>query len=132
MENTPASQKLLYNELSWKIIGSAIEVHRALGPGLLESTYSACFAHELACRGLPFDCQRPIAVRYKDLVVEHAFRADFVVGDSIIVELKAVEELNRDHTAQTRNYLRLSGIRVGLIFNFGARNLRQGMRRLVV
>jgi GxxExxY protein len=103
-----------------------------MGPGLLESTYAACFAHELKTRGLRFTAQAPISVEYKDLLVEHAFRADFVVDNCLIVELKAVDELSPLHVAQTLNYLKLSGLRVGLIFNFGARNLRQGMRRVIL
>ena len=121
-----------HRELTWEIIGAAIEVHRTLGSGMLESAYSACLAHEFSHRRLPFVRERPIGLQYKDLTIDHAFRADFVVGDSVLVEIKAVEALAPIHIAQVLTYLRLTKLHVGLIFNFHADHLRRGMKRVVL
>ena len=111
------------------VIGSAIEVHRTLGPGLLESAYEACLAHELGLRGLSFERQTALPIRYKELSVDAAFRIDFIVEGLVLIELKAVSDLLPIHEAQVLTYLRLSRIDVGLLMNFHARLLTSGIRR---
>ena len=128
----PPTAELLYKELTWDIIGAAIEVHRALGPGLLESAYSTCLAHELTLRGLQFERERAISIQYKDVVIECAYRPDFIVAESIIVEAKAVDEISRLHVAQVLTYLRSTKLRLGLLVNFNSHNLRQGLRRVIL
>jgi GxxExxY protein len=113
-----------------EVIGGLIEVHRALGPGLLESTYEACVARELALRGLSVERQAPIPVVYKGAVVDLEYRADLVVEGRILVELKAVERLMPIHQAQVFTYLRLTGLPVALLVNFNVRVLRDGLKRL--
>jgi GxxExxY protein len=112
------------------VIGALVEVHRALGPGLLESVYEACFCHELRLRGLAFERQRPVGIVYKGSIVECGYRIDVLVEGRIIVELKAIERLLPLHTAQILTYMRLSDVSVGLLANFNVTSLRQGLRRL--
>lgn len=119
------------NEIGAIIITAAIEVHRELGPGLLESVYEACLADELERRGLTVQKQLTIPVRYKGRVFDHGFRADLVVNNLLLVELKSVEEIGRAHRKQLQTYLRLSGYRLGYILNFGAPVLRDGIVRAV-
>lgn len=119
------------NTITHKIIGGAIEVHRALGPGLLESAYEACLAFELAERGLKIEQQKPLPVVYKDVQLECGYRLDLLVEDAVIVELKSVSELAPIHKAQVISYLRLSGCNVGLLINFNVEVLKDGVRRLV-
>jgi GxxExxY protein len=114
-----------------EIIGAAIEVHRELGPGLLESAYGACLAVELSSRGLAFERQKPVPVTYKGLVLDCGFRVDLLVEDCIVVELKAVEAITAVHEAQVLTYLRLARLDVGLLINFNVKLLRHGVRRLV-
>lgn len=102
------------------VIGALIEVHRCLGPGLLESAYEACLCAELSERRIPFERQRPVAVRYKGVLVECGYRLDLVVGEGILVELKAVERLLPIHEAQVITYLRLARLSVGLLVNFNS------------
>ena len=123
--------ELLHAELSEQVIASAIEVHRELGPGLLESAYEACLIHELHARGLQVKRQVPVPIRYKGVELEPGFRIDLLVEDRILVELKAVDALSPIHDAQVLTYLKLAGIRVGLLLNFNSTSLRRGMRRLV-
>ncbi len=127
-----AKRKLIHEDLTERVIGAAIEVHRHLGPGLLESAYSDCLAHELTLRGVKFRREVEAPIRYKDLVVEGAYRMDFVVADSVIVEAKAVEKLARLHEAQLLTYLRVSGRHVGLLINFDVPTLKDGIVRLVL
>ena len=122
----------LHTDLTGRILGAAIEVHRTLGPGLLEHAYDACFAHELAARGLAFVRQSPLPVYYRGQRIEAAFRPDFVVDGTVIVELKSVERLLPVHEAQVLTYLRLTRLRVGLLINFDAPLLKHGVRRLRV
>lgn len=117
--------------LTGAIIGAAIEVHRLLGPGLLESAYEAALCHELALRGLPFERQVPVPLRYKDASLPVAFVADLIVSNSIIVELKAVERPNPLHGRQMRTYLRLTTCRYGLVLNFGLERMVDGIERVV-
>ena len=114
------------------VIGAAIEVHRTLGPGLLESTYEECLAYELQLCGVRFERQRPLPVRYKQVSLDCSYRLDLVVQEAVVVELKSVERLEPIHTAQLLTYLRPSGLRVGLLMNFNVPVLRAGLRRLIV
>lgn len=120
------------DKLSQLTIGCAIEVHRVLGPGLLESTYDRCLAHELALAGLRHKTQHPLPVEYKGVHLDCGYRIDVLVEDSLIVELKAVEDLEPIHEAQLLTYLRLSGKHVGLLINFHVPILKQGLRRMVL
>jgi GxxExxY protein len=119
------------NTLTEQIIGAAIEVHRALGPGLLESVCEACLAQELMVRGLRTARQVPLPVRYKGVRVDCGYRVDLWVEGAVIVELKTVAKLEPIHLAQLLSYLRLSGCRVGLVINFNVLQLRSGIRRVV-
>ncbi|WP_394848066.1 GxxExxY protein [Pendulispora brunnea] len=112
------------------VIGACIEVHRYLGPGLLESAYEECVAYELRERGLRFERQRPLPLEYKGVKLECGYRLDLVVEESLIVELKCVERLLPIHEAQLLTYLRLSGLRTGLLVNFREAVLKDGLRRL--
>jgi len=120
------------NEITECVIGAAIAVHRALGPGLLESAYETCLEYELLCRGIPHERQKAIPLLYRGIAVESAYRVDFVVGGRVIVELKAVEHLDHVHTAQVLTYLKLSGCRIGLLINFNVPLLKDGIRRLAL
>ena len=119
------------NEITEEVIGAAIAVHRALGPGLLESAYEACLAYELVQRGLVVERQKSLPVTYRDVKVDCGYRIDLLVEESVVVEPKAVEELGPVHEAQLLSYLKLSGCRVGLLINFNVKVLKQGIRRLV-
>jgi GxxExxY protein len=113
------------------IIGAAIEVHRELGPGLLESTYESCLAYELAERGLKFERQKILPVEYRGICLDCGYRIDLLVENLVIVELKVVEKLAAIHEAQLLSYLKLSGVPIGLLLNFNVMELRHGIRRLV-
>ena len=119
------------NEITEAIIGAAIEVHRVLGPGLLESAYEACLAFELAQRGLRVEQQKPLPVVYREVKLDAGYRLDLVVEDTVIVEIKAVDRLERIHEAQLLSYLRLSGYRIGLLINFNVTLLKNGLKRIV-
>ena len=118
--------------LSDRVIGLAIEVHRQVGPGLLESVYAECLGLELADAGIPFQRQVMVPVVYKGVTIPIGFRADLLVDDAIIVEIKAVPALVAAHGAQLLTYLRMSGIRIGLLMNFHAPRLKDGLRRVIV
>jgi len=117
--------------LTRDIIGAALDVHRFLGPGLLESTYEACLAHELSLRGHAIDRQVEVPLRYKGVELEVGYRMDLVVDGAVLVEIKAVEKLHPVVRAQVLTYLRLSGLRAGLICNFHVELLKDGIRRVV-
>jgi len=123
---------LEFEDLTKKIIGAAIEVHKALGPGLLESAYEACLCHELHLRGLLFKRQQPLPVRYKGVELDCGYVLDIVVDDKVVLELKAVEELLPVHEAQLLSYLRLGGYKIGLLLNFHAPVLKDGLKRMVL
>lgn len=123
--------KLELNELTDKIIGSAIEVHRELGPGLLESAYEACLFFELAQAGLKVERQKALPVYYKSIRIDCGYRLDLLVEDQIIVELKSIEALLPIHKAQLISYLRMSGCSVGLLINFNVALLKDGLQRIV-
>ncbi|MCK4353139.1 GxxExxY protein [candidate division WOR-3 bacterium] len=110
--------KLLYKELSYKIIGATMEVHKILGQGFLEAVYEEALAYEFELRDIPFERQERLDVKYKDIVAKE-YTADFVVDGKIIVEIKAIRCLSESEEAQLQNYLKATGIRVGLLFNFG-------------
>jgi GxxExxY protein len=121
-----------FNDLSEKIIGAAIAVHRALGPGLLEAPYEECLCHELEKLGLKFERQKPLPLVYGNVNLACAYRMDLVVENSIIVEVKAVAKVDRVHEAQLISYLKISGLHLGLLLNFNVRNLsREGIVRKV-
>ena len=122
---------LVLEDLTEQIIGAAIEVHKALGPGLLESAYEECLCHELALRTLRFERQVPLPVRYKGVKLDCGYRIDLVVEDLVIVELKTVESVLPVHEAQLITYLKLSGKKVGFIFNFNVAVLKNGIVRRV-
>ena len=129
-ENTEPIKNV--NELTEIVIGSAIEVHRALGPGLLESAYEICLCRELSLREISFERQVAIPVEYKGVKLDCGYRADLVVGGKILVEIKAVDQLAPIHEAQLLSYLKLSGLRLGLLINFNERMLTHGVRRKVL
>jgi GxxExxY protein len=120
------------NELTEAVIGAAIEVHRALGPGLLESSYELCLCRELSLREISFERQKPIALEYKSVRLECGYRADLVIADLLLVEVKSVEALLPIHESQLLSYLKLGGWRAGLIINFNVRLLKHGIRRRVL
>jgi GxxExxY protein len=121
-----------FDELSTRVIGGAIEVQRTLGPGLLESTYEQCMAHELSLARIPFAMQLAIPVEYKGLKLDCGYRLDLLGESKLIVELKSVAELLPIHQAQLLTYMKLSKISVGLLINFNVTRLRNGLKRFVL
>ena len=120
------------NTLTEVVIGSAIEVHRRLGPGLLESAYQECMARELSIRGVPFAREQPLPLNYKGLKLSCGYRLDFLVANELVLELKAVDSLQPVHVAQLLTYLRLGGWKIGLLINFHAAQIKEGIRRVVL
>jgi GxxExxY protein len=121
-----------FDELSRSVIGCAIEVHRTLSPGLLESTYRQCLAYELSNAQIRFQMEVPLPVRYKDILLDCAYRIDLLIGADLIVEVKSVERITHVHKAQILSYLRLSDKRVGLLINFNVKWLAdEGVHRFV-
>ncbi len=118
------------NEITGQIVDAAMKVHSALGPGLLESTYEACLLYELGKRGLAVRSQVPLPVRYEEVVIEVGYRIDLLVAESVIVELKSVDEVAPIHKAQLLSYLKLSGNKVGLLINFNVELLKHGITRM--
>ena len=123
---------MIAEDLTEHIIGAAIEVHKQLGPGLLESAYEECLCHELHLRGIPFRRQVRVPVNYKGVQLDCGYRLDLLVDESVIVEIKCVEKLDSVHEAQLITYLRLTGKRVGLIINFNVAVLSRGLMRNVL
>jgi len=121
-----------HQELTRKIIGAAIEVHRAIGPGLLESAYQACLARELTVRGIPFEKEKPLPLDYKGMQLDCGYRLDFLVDGKVVVELKAVEVMHPVYEAQLLTYLKLTGCKVGLLINFNVPVLKDGITRRVL
>jgi GxxExxY protein len=119
------------NGVTQQIIGAAIDVHRELGPGLLEATYEACLVHELLARNLEVERQKALPVSYKGITVLSAYRIDILVAGKVIVEVKSVAQLERIHEAQILTYLKLSGCPIGLLINFNVKQVTTGVRRLV-
>ena len=120
------------NELTYEIIGAAIEVHRTLGPGLLESSYRECLCSELLLRGVSFEREFPLPVEYKGIRLKCGYRIDLLVSELVVVEIKAVESLAPVHEAQLLTYLRLGGWKLGLLINFNVVVLKDGIRRRVL
>ena len=120
------------NKMTEMVIGAAIEVHRDLGPGLLESAYQRALEHELTLRKVRFEAQKVCPVTYKGLVFEDAYRLDLLVEDKVVIELKTVDAFADVHEAQVLTYLKFSGCRVGLLINFRTRLLKDGVRRLAL
>jgi GxxExxY protein len=117
------------DEISGAIVDAAMKVHTHLGPGLLESSYEACLVHELRKRGLSVDAQVPLPILYDGVRLDAAYRLDLLVEGQVVVELKSVEQLLPIHEAQLMSYLKLSGLKVGLLINFNVVHLRDGIRR---
>jgi GxxExxY protein len=124
--DTEARSKLLHEELTEQVIGAAIEVHRALGPGLLESAYEECLCHEFHLRGISFERQHPLPVEYKGVKLDCGYRLDLIVENRVILEIKCVEHVLPVHEAQLLTYLKMTGMRVGLILNFNVSTLIRG------
>jgi GxxExxY protein len=118
-----------FDPVSEGIIGAALEVHRELGPGLLESTYAACLRYELTRRKLPFESEKSVPVRYKDVQIDCIYR--LLVASTVVVEIKAIQRIERVHEAQILSYLKLTGCPIGLLINFNVALLKNGLRRLV-
>ena len=128
----PQNARLLHEELTGTIIAAAIEVHRELGPGLLESAYQSRLSHELLLRGIRFDTEVGLPVDYKDIGLDCGYRMDLVAERKVVNEVKSVDRLLPIHQAQLLTYLRLSGLRVGLLINFNVRVLRDGIVRRIL
>jgi GxxExxY protein len=120
------------NQLTESVIGAAIEVHRTLGPGLLESAYLQCLCHELKLRNIPAEFERPLPVQYKGVLLECGYKIDILVAGLVVIELKTVEKLHPVHEVQLLTYLRLGGWTVGLLINFNVSVLKDGIRRRVL
>jgi GxxExxY protein len=121
-----------FDELSNRVIGCAIEVHRHLAPGLLESAYEKCLVHELSRNGIAFQVQLGLPVQYKDVRLDCGYRIDILVEHQLIVELKSVEEIKGIHEAQLLTYMKLAGMKIGLLMNFNVTKLKDGIKRFVL
>ncbi len=125
------NEKEFLNKITNDAINSAIEIHKFLGPGLLESCYETCLSFELSNKGLNIERQKPLPVVYKNIKMECGYRMDLLVENSVVIEIKSVESLLPIHTAQLLSYLKLSGCKVGLLINFNVKILKDGVVRLV-
>ena len=121
-----------FTDLSHRVIGSAIEVHRHLGPGLLESTYQQCLARELHLSGIPFKLEYPLPVEYKGLHLDCGYRIDVLIEDAIILELKSVAQLKPIHEAQLLTYMKLTHIKQGFLINFNVEVLKNGLKSFIL
>ena len=121
-----------FDGLSNRVIGCAIEVHRILGPGLLESTYQHCLAHELQSNGISYVSEYPVPVEYKDIRLDCGYRVDLLVEDKLIVELKSVTHIQQVHEAQLLTYMKLATVKTGLLINFNVTQLKSGIKRYVL
>jgi GxxExxY protein len=121
-----------FDELSGKVIGCAIEVHKCLGPGLLESAYERCLSYELTAAGLRHETQKELPVDYKGLKLDNGYRIDLLVENNVIVELKHVEKILPIHEAQILTYMKLAGIKTGLLINFNVKRVKDGIKRFVL
>jgi GxxExxY protein len=126
------STKMEFDDLSNRVFGCAIEVHRNLGPGLLESAYEQCLAHELSRNNIAFQLQLAQPVRYKDVLLDCGYRIDVLVENELIIELKSVEKLLGIHEAQLLTYMKLAEIKIGLLMNFNVTKLKEGIKRFVL
>jgi len=125
-------ENMKFDDLSNRLIGCAIEVHKHLGPGLLESTYEQCLAHELSLAGIDFKMQPSLPVEYKGLKLDCGYRIDLLIEDAVIVELKSVAALLPIHDAQILTYMKLARMPVGLLMNFNVTKLKDGLKRFVI
>jgi len=130
IEEIPSAFK--HHQLTHAIIGCAMEVHRTLGPGLLESVYEECLAFELVSSGLLIERQKPVPIIYKEIELEFGYRLDLLVENSVIVELKTVESFNQVHEAQILTYMKLASKPIGLLINFNVKLLKDGIKRFVL
>ncbi len=124
------TEKEKSSSLTGEIIGAAIEVHKALGPGLLEATYEACLVYELTLRKLKLERQKAVPIFYKDVILEYGYKIDLLVENQVIVELKSVSSLLPVHEAQLLSYLKLTDCKLGLLINFNVCTIKQGIRRI--
>jgi GxxExxY protein len=120
------------NQITYEIIGAAYKVHSTLGPGLLESAYEVCLEYELLKKGFKVERQKPLPVIYEDVKLDAGYRIDLLVEDTVIVELKAVEEIAPIHQAQIMTYLKLSGRKLGLLMNFNVTDMKKGIKRIIM
>lgn len=120
------------NQLTYNIIGCAYKVHSALGPGLLESTYEACLAYELRKLDYKVETQKALPVVYEDVKLDAGYRIDILIENKVLLELKSIEAINDIHIAQILTYLKLSGVKTGLLINFNVKDLKQGIKRFVM
>ena len=120
------------NQITEGIIGAAIEVHKRLGPGLLESSYRRCMCRELTLRGIPFECEKPLPIEYKGQILDCGYRIDLLVMGKVVVELKSIAKLEKIHEAQLLTYMKLGGWQVGLLINFNVPVLKDGLKRRVL
>ena len=123
---------MIENELSSKIIGCAIEVHKQLGPGLLESAYQECLYYELRNLDLQVEREKPMPIVYKEVRLDHGYRIDLLVENRVVIEIKTVEAFTDVHTAQVLTYLRLGGYKLGLLLNFHVAVLKAGIKRVII
>jgi len=121
-----------FDYLSKQVIGCALEVHRVLGPGLLESTYEQCLARELSLASIPFKLQVPLPVKYKNIIIDCGYRIDVLVKDKLIIEIKSVKKIIDVNRAQLLTYMKLSGIGIGLLMNFNVELFKTGLKRFVL
>lgn len=121
-----------FDELSGRVIGCALEVHKQLGPGLLESAYERCLCYELLCTGIHHQSQKELPIDYKGIELDCGYRVDLLVDDQLIVELKAVDRLAPIHEAQILTYMKLAGVKTGLLINFNVSRLKDGIKRFVL
>ena len=131
-EEHEGHEEMKFDDLSYAVIGCALEVHKLLGPGLLESTYEQCLAHELTMNGILFKLQQPLPVIYKDIKLDCGYRIDLLIENKLIVELKSVEAIKAIHEAQLLTYMKLANISIGLMINFNVQNLKEGIKRYVL
>jgi GxxExxY protein len=131
LHNRKDAETQSFDELTKRVIGACIEIHRSLGPGLLESAYEECLCHELSLAGISYERQKPLPVHYKGVNLDCGYRLDLVVEHKLVVELKAVESLLPVHEAQLLTYLKLSGLTLGLLINFNVPVLKSGIKRIV-
>ena len=122
----------ILNDLTYQIIGAAYKVHRELGPGLLESTYEVCLEYELSLAGFLVERQKILPVIYRQMQLDAGYRIDLLVENQIILELKSVQEITATHKAQLMTYLKLSGLRLGLILNFNVQDMKKGLSRVIM
>lgn len=128
---TEATENMLENDIATKIIGCAIEVHRSLGPGLLESAYRECLFYDLVEMGLSVEKERSLPIIYKEVKLDHGYRMDLVVENKVVIEIKTVELFTNVHTAQVLTYLKLGNYKLGLLINFHVAILKNGIKRII-